>query len=322
MRRLTLAAIALAALAFAAPAAGTDTGPLIPYTPGSYLTSTPGAIDATLTAQMRTFIAANNKGLSYPKLNGLGSNKWGMVYREGQAADPIWKLTGTVPTKVAFLATTGFHAPADLCSSITGTSDSPLIVMDVASGFTVAAQKASCTATPNVLHVGAAGAFYHTSNGLDGKRPESTDKRNLASRGRIPDSMVIRKDRLDWAVANGTDLGYVLEIFWPETSSAAGFRFPMTGAEGSKTGWGAEGQRISIDPTVDLSTRNCTPYAYTIALTLQRHGAYIGDNAGGAAAFKMEQDSAGHPVWRGAVKQSELAGCVSWSDFVANVSPK
>jgi hypothetical protein len=306
-----------------ATALAADTGPLIPYTAGSYLTSAPGPVDATLTAQMRAFIGVANKNVAYPKLNGLGSNKWGMVYRQGVATDPVWKLTGKVPTKVAFLATIGFHAPADLCTSITGTSDSPMVVMDVASGFTVMATKVACGATPNTVAVaGSSAAFFHSSNGLDGKRIESTDKRNLASRGRIPDSMVIRKDRLDWAVANGTDLGYVLEIFWPETDSSAGFRFPMTGAEGSKTGWGAEGQRISIDPAVDLSTRNCTPYAYAIALTLQRHGAYIGDNAGSGAALKMEQDSTAHPVWHGAIKQTELAGCVTWADFVANVTPK
>lgn len=326
MRRLALAATALVALALAAgttAASGTDTGPLIPYSAGSYLTSAPGPVDATLTSQMRSFITTHDGGLTYPKLNGLGTNKWGMVYRQGVASDPIWKLTGNVPSTVAFLKTTGFHASADLCKSITGTSDSPMVVMDVASGFTVVATKVACGSTPNTVNVGgSAGAFMHASNGLDRKRPESDSTINTASRGRIPDSMVIRKDRLDWAVANHTDLGYVLEIFWPETSSASGFRLPMTGAEGSKTGWGAEGQRLSIDPSLDLSTRPCTPYAYAIALTMQRHGVYIGDNAGSGAAIKMEQDSVAHPVWNGAIKQAELKGCVSWSDFVANVSPK
>lgn len=301
-----------------------DTGPFVAYPDDSYFKSAPGAVDPTLTAQMQNFVAnyAEQRGTAYPKLNGVGANKWGVTYRQGLATDPVWKLTGNVPSAVSFLKTTGFHAPADLAQSFSGTSDSPMVVIDTATGQTVWASKVSKGAGNTVQVAGSAGAFFHNSNGLDKRRPESNSTKNFRSRGVIPDSMVIRKDRLDWAVANNTDLGYVLEMFWAETNSSSGFRLPMVGAESSKVGWGAEGQRISISASVDLSTRNCTPYARAIALTLQRHGAYLGDNSGSGAALKLEQDSAAHPVWNGSIKQSELAGCVTWKDFVANVSPK
>jgi hypothetical protein len=302
-------------------------GPFLPYAAGSYFYSEPsdyGTIDPTLTSQMRSFMAtyADQKATPYPLLNGVGGNEWGMVYAEGSASDPMWTLTGTLPTTVAnHLSAVGFHAPAYLGEMLTGTSDSPFVVLDRASGITIWGAGASKGAG-NTIHVTAAGFFDHASNGLDTRRPESNSTENFRSRGVIPDSMVIRKDRLDWAVANNTDLGHVLEIFWPETDSSLGYRLPMVGAESSKAGWGAEGQRIGIDPSINLAARDCTPYARAIALTLQRHGAYIGDNAGSAAAFKMQQDTSAHPVWGASVTQHELSGCVSWTDFVAYSTPK
>jgi hypothetical protein len=268
---------------------------------------------------MRTFLATfpDQKGTPYPILTGVGGNKWGMVHAIGQASDPVWTLTGSVPAAVAQqLAVKGFHAPAWLGDVLTGTSDSPFVVDDQADGITIWAAKA-VKGSGNTIDVGAAGYFVHGTNGLDKRRPESDSTVNLVSRGRIPDTMVVTKAQVDAAIAAHTDLGHVLEIFWPETDSTAGYLLPMVGAEGSKSGWGAEGQRIAIDPTVDLAARNCTPQALVLALTLQRHGAYIGDNAGGGAVIKLEQDSTAHPVWGNTVSQDELAGCVTWNDFVA-----
>jgi hypothetical protein len=302
-------------------------GPFLPYTAGSYFYSAPsdyGTIDPTLTSQMRSFMATfgDQKNTPYPLLTGVGGNQWGMVYAEGSAGDPVWTLTGAVPPEVANrLSTVGFHAPAYLGDMLTGTSDSPFVVLDRASGITIWGAGAS-KGPGNTIRVTSAGYFEHASNGLDSRRPESDSTENFRSRGVIPDTMVIRKDRLDWAVANNTDLGHVLEIFWPETDSSLGYRLPMVGAEGGQAGWGAAGQRIGIDPSIDLATRNCTPYARAIALTLQRHGAYIGDNAGRSAVLKLQQDTPARPVWGASVKQDELSGCVSWSDFVAYSTPK
>jgi hypothetical protein len=268
---------------------------------------------------MRAFLKANPEQTDpHPVLNGVGGNQWGMVYREGSATDPVWKLTGAVPTQVAFLSTTGFHAPADLADSITGTSDSPIVVMDRGTGMTVWAAKVAKGAG-NTLTVGAAGAFMHDSNGLDRRRPEADSTINFRSRGAIPDAMVIRKDRLDWAVENNTDLGHVLHVFFVETNTAAGVKFPMVSQENGKTGWGAEGQRIAIDPAVDLTTRGLSPYGLAIARTLQRHGAYLGDNSGSGTALKLEQDQPAHRVWGDSISQHELAG-ITWADFVATTS--
>jgi len=104
---------------------------------------------------MRSFMAtfADQKGTPYPLLNGVGGNKWGMVYAEGSASDPIWTLTGGLPTAVAsHLSALGFHAPAYFGDMLTGTSDSPFVVLDRASGITVWGAGAS-KGVGNTIHV-------------------------------------------------------------------------------------------------------------------------------------------------------------------------
>ena len=127
--------------------------------------------------------------------------------------------------------------------------------------------------------------------------------------------MVIRRDLVSWGVASGGDLGHVLHLFMVETDSSAGHVHPMVGSESGKYGWGAEGQRIAIDPGIDLTTRGLSPEALVVARTLQRYGAYLGDNSGGPTALKAEQESAGRPVWVGRLPADSLRG-LSWEDFV------
>jgi hypothetical protein len=277
---------------------------------------------------MRSFLSS--VGAVYPHINGLGSNTWGMVFAVGHATDPTWHLIGSVDPRLGVNGP-GFKAPANLGQRITGTTDSPMVVDDEANGITVAAQKVAkaplCTTSSCTLNVGPGDYFTHGSNALDNARHESVCTHCKASRGRIPDSMLIRADYFTRALNAGTGLGHVLEMFWPETDSAAGFRLPMTGAEGGQVGWGAEGQRVGIDPSVNLAARaGCTREALVVARTLQVNGAYIGDNAGGNAwIIKAEQNSAADPVSAGAfasLSQTELAGCISAADFVAYSTPR
>jgi hypothetical protein len=247
------------------------------------------------------------------------TSNFGMVYDMGTCSDPIWKFDsgGTLPTQWDSLRTTGFHADPNLGSWLTGTTDSPIVVIDTCSGFTVWASKVS-NPSAGILHsIGSIGAFEHASNGLDRRdTPYTNSTVNERSRGNIPDSMLIRKDLMDYGIANNTDLGHVLEIFWVETDDAAGHIHPMVGHESPRSGWGAEGWRLAIDPAVDLTTRACTPQALVIARTLQNFGGYIGDNSGGATAIKAEQDRTGSPVWNNTLQIDELAGCFTWDDMV------
>ncbi|MBA3817277.1 MAG: hypothetical protein H0X17_00155 [Deltaproteobacteria bacterium] len=293
--------------------------PFVPYSADSFFRKAVPAsapIDSE-SAQGITFVKNHPEQTApYPLINGLGSNNWGTVYFKGTCTDPIWKLTGTVPSKVAFLTTEGFHAPAELGSTFTGTSDSPFVVMDTCGvpsmpkGFSVWAANA-VKGSGTTVNVSAAGAYQHDSNGLDYRNPRSSSTKNMRSRGAIPDSMVIRKDRLEWAMANNTGLGYALHMFWVETSTAAGFVHPMVGDENDKLGWGPEGIRIRIKPSVDLTKRGLSPGALVIARTLQTHGAYLGDNSGSGSALKAEQD---HGQWGSLLTRDSLKG-LTWDDF-------
>jgi hypothetical protein len=315
-----LAAAALGTAPFIEPAAAADgpTRPFLPYGVDSYFRAPVAGLspDLARTSAFRSFMRTHpdQRSCAYPRINGTGSNRWGTAYAMSTGADPLWKLTGGVLPVCSTLATTGFHAPDWLGSVLTYTSDSPFCVVDLGSGFTVFGTKATVVA-PRTISVQSAGITYHSSNGLHGKAPLSNDKRNFTSRGRISDAMVIRSDLVNYGIANNTDLGHVLHLFLAETRSSDGCRHPMVGCEGGKYGFGAEGERIAIDPAVNLTTRGLSPAGLVVARTLQRYGCYFGDNAGRESALKAEQDTAARPVWNGRLGRDSLAG-LRWDDFV------
>jgi hypothetical protein len=296
------------------PPPPTSGGPFIAYSADSFFRKVLPA-SAPIDAASDTGIAwaKSHDPSKAPLIRGVGGNKWGTVYAMGQCTDPIWKLTGTVPSEVAYLKTEGFHAPSNFSSKLTQTTDSPFVVIDrcgtaaMPKGMSVWAAKAA-PGSGNTISVGAAGAFQHDSNGLDKRNPKSNSSKNFRSRGAIPDAMVIRDDLLSWGVATNGDLGHVLHMFWAETDSSMGFVHPMVGAEGSKSGWGAEGMRIRIKPTVNIDTRSCTPAAKVVARTLQHYGAYLGDNAGGSSGLKAQQGSTMLTAY-------SLTACLTWDDF-------
>ncbi len=297
------------------------TRPFLAYGADSYFKSRVGsaAIAHTRTAAFRSFMKRHpdQLGYAYPRINGTGGNAWGTAYAMGRATHPVWKLTGEVPTTCTLLQTQGFHAPEWLGSMLTGTSDSEFCVIDQGFGYTVFGAKAALVApqTISVSGPGAAAITYHSSNGLDRRNPLSDDNRNFTSRGRISDAMVIRKDLVDHGIANNTDLGHVLHMFLVETRSSDGFRHPMVGTEQGKYGFGAEGERIAISQTVDVTKRGLSPEARVVARTLQNYGCYFGDNSGSQSALKAEQENSVRPIWREGLGRDCLKG-LSWDDFV------
>lgn len=295
-----------------------SSAPFLAYTDTSYFRSpTLGqSVDLARTAQFRAFMKTHpdQRSFSYPRINGTDTNRWGTAFALGTSADPVWKLTGSVNPFCTTLATAGFHAPEWLGSVLSGTSDSPFCVIDQASGFTMFGTKARVVA-PHTISVSSAGITYHGSNGLHRSDPLSNDKRNFTSRGRISEAMVIRADLVKYGIANNTDLGHVLHMFLVETRSSDGFRHPMVGCESGKNGFGAEGERIAIHPSVDLSARGLSPAGLVVARTLQNYGCYFGDNSGSSSALKAEQESPTHPVWNRSLGRDSLAG-LRWDDFV------
>jgi hypothetical protein len=323
---LTAAAVSSAAWAPQLPASAATGSRFIPYTSDSYFKSRVTGIPVNLdrTKQFHSFMATHpdQKSVAYPKIKGVGGNQWGTPWAEGSTTDPVWRIRNiraATNSQNAILRTRGFHAPAWLDDVITGTSDSPLCVMDTASGFTVFCTDVRVVGT-NLIDVGSAAVTHHSSNGLDRRNPRSNDARNFTSRGRVSDAMVIRKTLVDYGINNNTDLGHVLHLFIVESSTADGFCHPMVGKESSKFGFGAEGERLAIRSTVDLTARGLSPAGLVIARTLQTRGCYIGDNAGSMSSLKAEQESSAHPVWGRLLTQDSLKG-ITWNDFVVLKRP-
>jgi hypothetical protein len=297
------------------PPSSTDFG--LPYSAGSYFKSRVenGAVDTARTTQFREFMrtAPDQTGITWPKLN--VNDKWAMSYHVGKASDPIWRLKGgnTSNSRLRLLTTQGFHMADSVADSFpTGDQDRPGVMVDPIFGYTVQFADAVPDRKTRTITVSNAGILWHSSNGLDYRNPKSDDSRNFTSRGRIVDSMVIRRDVLDKAVANDTGLGHVLHLFFVETNTADGFRNPMVGRESGKHGWGAQGERIRLKPTVDLPARGLSGAALAVARTLQQNGAYLGDNSGSSTQIKASQAAA----YTGTNMAPDMfRGKISWDDF-------
>lgn len=311
----TLPATAVAA---APPAGRRRRRPYLPYGRDSYFRSKilGSPVDAERTQAFRAFMRLHpEQAYPYPRINGVDGNEWGTAYAMGDEGMPLWRLVSDeYDPKAKVLFKRGFHAPKWLGDMLTGTNDSPLCVVDRASGFTMFCANAEVVGERRIQATSAS-VTHHDSNGLDHRNPRSDDRRNFTSRGRISDAMVIRKDLVRYGVNHDTDLGHVLHMFLVETDSSAGFRHPMVGEESGKSGFGAEGERLAIDPSVDLTRRRLSPQGLVIARTLQRFGCYIGDNSGSSSALKAQQENARRPLWRGTLKADSMSG-ITWDDFV------
>jgi hypothetical protein len=295
-----------------------DGGPL-PYTADSFYKSRVDGpdvpIDAAKTDAMRAFMASDpdQRAIPYPKIN-LNPNWSGhnYVHREGMSA-PIWKLASAGDSRLDIVRTQGVHLPDSIWDTVpTGTQDRLLVIQDHVFGYTVQCADVSPNLAARTWTASSMGIFWHSSNGLDYRNPLSNDKRNICSRGRIPDAMQVPRAELDAAMAAGTGVGHVLHFFWVSTEKSMGFSNPMVGAEGNTGGWGGEGWRLRLKPSLDLGARGLSGATLALARTLQENGAYIGDNSGSSTQIKVGPpgDYTGTNLAIDAFK-----GKLTWDDF-------
>jgi fibronectin type 3 domain-containing protein len=287
----------------ATPRAASSGATGLPFTADSFFKSRvdgPGVpIDATRTQQFQNFMATyvdpdgqSQAATPHPVLN--IDEQWAMTYHIGKASDPIWKITPTAgksfDSRLNIARTQGFHmadAKADTFPS--GDQDRPGCMIDHVFGYTVQFANSVPNKATRVITCDGAGILWHSSNGLDYRNPRSNDQRNFTSRGRIINSMIITREDLDRAVAAGTGVGHTLHLFHCETRTSDGFCHPMTAAESDCVGWGTEGERLRIKPSVNLVGRGISGHALAVARTMQEHGAYLGDNSGSVTVVKMAQ---------------------------------
>src|SRR3954451_16512619 len=245
----------------------------------------------------------DQRDVRHPRISGQQNTQWGTTFHLGAGIDPVWRLRNP-SSDTAVLNTHGWHMAETVANRIpAGSQDRLLMVVDPVLGYTVLCGDVVPYLGSRTISAATSGIFWHASNGLDGRNPRSHDARNVCSRGRIPDSLVIRPDLVQAGIANSTGLGHVLELFLVETNSrtfGTGFVHPMVGTESRHTtGWGAEGERLRINPRIDLAARGLMGGALVIARTLQQHGAYIGDNSGSASTLKGAQSAATHDPYAG-----------------------
>lgn len=302
-------------------AAATTGAPFIPYTADSYFRSRVAgtAIDPARTSAFRTFMKAHpdQRKFAYPKITGVSGNQWGTTYHLSSAADPVWKLRGSLNAQTQILVTQGIHIADSVLARIpSGTQDRAMLVVDPVFGYSVFLTDCVPDYATHTIGTSSAGVTLHSSNGLDRRNPRSNDTRNFTSRGRISDAGVIRPDLLNYAVANNTGLGHVLQFWLVETLTTDGFRHPMVGMESSKYGFGAEGERVAIDPSVNLGARGLSGAALAVGRTLQDHGAYIGDNSGSSTMLKGAQATSSYNPYAGTNLGRDCLRGITWDDFI------
>lgn len=302
------------------PGDGGSGNTTLPYTAGSFFKSrVDGAgvpIDATRTTSFHNFMATHpdQASITFPKVN--VDPDWTMTYAYGKTTDPVWKLRdasgGNLTGKLEILSTQGFHMADAVASDFpAGDQDRPGVMIDQVWGYTAQFADSVPDLASRTIRVSNAGIMWHSSNGLDYRNPASNDARNFTSRGRILDAMVITRENLDRAVVGNTGLGHVLHIYFVETSITDGFVHPMVGAE-NRAGWGAEGERLRIKPSVNLVSRGLSGHALALARTMQQNGVYLGDNSGSGTQLK-----ASHPYhFEGTnISTNVFQGKIAWTDF-------
>jgi hypothetical protein len=126
----------------------------------------------------------------------------------------------------------------------------------------------------------------------------------------------LRAGKIDHALALG--VGNTL---------AGSFSWPANRTDGRTAGANAipEGQRLRLDPSVDVSTLRVTPLGRMIATALQRYGAIVRDTTVGAVTVYAENPlplmTAGQPdpyqeFYAGTPKYAQLDG-IPWERMVA-----
>lgn len=239
-------------------------------------------------------------------LSGLGQNRWGMPCFDASRSDPTWEVSLANPTQQSRpILEDGLRAPERALTALTGTADSPIVILDRARGYQVALWQTSAD-TSGFRAVDAA-IYWDDSNGLaPGDENPDGDPRNHGHRGVAPSTMLIRRPEID----HGID--HVLKAAIPGT--AEWHVRPMVGHEPNRGGVIGQGMRLRIRADVDLDRYDLSAPALTIARALQRYGAIVGDNSGAdRIVLKVEQDIG---QWSGVDLQIDSLAAIPVEDLV------
>jgi hypothetical protein len=157
-------------------------------------------------------------------------------------------------------------------------SDAELTVFDLEMGWVIKLTKASFDGT---WHGRARDWYSLGSNGLEGRLPESDEKRNTGHRGYPPPLHGVRWDEIEAGAIRHT-----LKVSLDKTGES--HVYPGTGHESHRGGIIPEGAIFRIKPAVDLRARGLSGAALVIAKAMQDYGVVIGDTGGVPMSLKLE----------------------------------
>ncbi len=260
----------------------TRTGVPDAFSADSYWT-TPLPDDAALnlkSAEIVSFLAADNRRDGCIILAGAGEDEWGMPIYLADSSSPEYVVTSTkynVPAEFDSL-----RIPADALPA--ATSDAEMVIYDVEKGYVAQLSKAAFDTDTSTWTVTGGSVVYLDSNGLYGEVPGSDEPRNTGSfRGY---NGAVAAVSYDDVVAGRID--NVLKV--GVNASQEAVVFPMTNSDGDSLDPDApsQGMRLRIRPDADLGSYGLSPQALVIARGLQEFGAIIGDSTGGRIVLKLE----------------------------------
>jgi hypothetical protein len=283
--------LALVAMAAASPLVTCTGQPLLPvdrptvkwFTADSFWNK-PLPDDAPLDPRSEEFVGwlrANTGGFL---LAGLDGNRWGVPCFDAGDGDRSWGVSlGESTPQTREIVSAGLRAPELSTSALTGTPDSPLVILDPGRGYQVALWQTGFDGSRFIAET--ASIYWRHSNGLAlGDANPDGDPRNDGHRGVAPSTMLVR--RIEVAERR---IDHVLKVAIPGT--AQWHVRPMVGHEPDRGGVIGQGMRLRIRADLDLERSDLSEEGLVIARALQRYGAIVGDNSGSRnVVLKVEQD--------------------------------
>src|SRR3954465_3557014 len=102
-----LITVVTVALVLIMPANAAPASPFIAYSTNSFFRTPLPRSGVPVAARPGTGIAyaRNHDPNAYPQINGVQGNRWGEPFDLSDCSDPVWKLTGSVPSGLTYLKT-------------------------------------------------------------------------------------------------------------------------------------------------------------------------------------------------------------------------
>jgi hypothetical protein len=183
----------------------------------------------------------------------------------------VYHANSTTPIATVSIANTGKHIKIPLQAGwvTSPDSDAHIAIVDDTTGCEYEFQGFSVSSLAShsaaVFHVGTGSGSHAADAGVTGGEMS------------VLAGLITPRD-----VASGS-IKHALRLGTPVNSSS--YRLPATRSDGGVSGGIPEGALIRLDPTLDLTSYNLSPFQLMFARALQQYGAYNDDNTGSLTVY-------------------------------------